>query len=283
MNTSIHYRSVPERISASGSKAARGNTCASAGLTLIELLVVIAIIALLAGLLLPALSQAKSRALTTACLSNLKQQQVAWTLYADDNRDALAPNDSFSSVSQPGSTNLPFPGESGATWCPGIAPLDTTTSNIEQGLLFPYNRSAAIYRCPADASTVTGAALPRTRSYCMSISLYCDDATGSFRKMAEIFNPSPSGLFVLIDTHELDIWDSTFGIFSGDSAYASYWLDLPANRHEQGANLSFGDGHSEHWSWKAPKRFVTRWEMTYDAADLADLQRLQTCVKLGLD
>ena len=232
---------------------------------------------------MPALSQAKSHAWSAVCLNNLKQQQVAWHIYAGDNNDAVAPNDSFSSVSEPGSSNAPFAAQSGATWCPGIAPLDTTTSNIELGLMFPYNRADGIYRCPADTSTVTGTGLTRTRSYCMSISLCCDDATGSCRKMADIFNPSPSGLFVLIDTHELDIWDSTFGIFSSDSAYASYWLDLPADRHAQGASLSFADGHCEHWRWKAPKRFVSRWQQTYDAADLADLQRLQGCAKLGLD
>jgi len=252
--------------------------------TLIELLVVIAIIAILTALLLPALARAKGRAKTLACLNNLKQQQAGWHLYADDNNDAVPPNNSFYSLSGPGSTALPVLTGTGPSWCPGVAPLDSTTANLQQGLLFPYNRAATIYRCPADQSTVRDRPdLPRTRSYCMNISLNCDDAVRSCRKLTDILAPPPCRLFVLIDTHELDIWDSTFGIFSSDSAYAGYWLDLPADRHQQGANLSFADGHTEHWRWKAPKQFVTRWELPQGLADLADLQRLQQSANLGLD
>jgi prepilin-type processing-associated H-X9-DG protein/prepilin-type N-terminal cleavage/methylation domain-containing protein len=254
------------------------------GFTLIELLVVTALIAILCALLLPALAGAKAHSLNVACLSNLKQQQLGWQLYAGDNNDAAAPNNSFSSVSAPNSTNTPFPSESGPSWCPGIAPLDATPANVEQGLLFPYNSAAAIYHCPADNSSVSNyPGLLRTRSYCMDISLNCDDAAGAFRKLAQIIAPSPSSLFVQIDTHELDIWDAIFGIFSSDSVYAADWLDLPADRHNQGANLAFADGHVEHWRWQAPKIFTARWEPAYNASDLADLHRLQTDTKTGMD
>jgi prepilin-type N-terminal cleavage/methylation domain-containing protein/prepilin-type processing-associated H-X9-DG protein len=260
------------------------NSRLSPAFTLIELLVVIAIIAILAALLLPALSQAKGRAAMVACLNNLRQQQVAWHLYTDDNNDALPPNNSFYSLSGPGLTTPPVLTGTGPSWCPGVAPLDTSTANIEQGLLFPYTHAAAIYHCPGDKSTVTDQpGLLRTRSYCMNLSLHCDDAVGSCRKMTDMVAPPPSRLFVLIDTHEQAIWDSTFGIFSADSTYAAYWLDLPADRHQRGANLSFADGHTEHWRWKAPKQFVTRWELTQGPADLADLQRLQQCANAGLD
>jgi prepilin-type processing-associated H-X9-DG protein len=179
-------------------------------------------------------------------------------------------------LSGPGSTAAPELPGTGPSWCPGVAPLDTTPANIQQGLLFPYSRALALYRCPGDKSTVTDQPdLPRTRSYCMSVSLHCDDSTNSFRKLAQIAAPSPAQLFVFLDTHEQDIWDSTFGIFSADSVYASYWLDLPADRHQQGVNLSFADGHTEHWRWKAPQQFVTRWELNNGTADLADLRRLQ--------
>ena len=87
----------------------------------------------------------------------------------------------------------------------------------------------------------------------------------------------------MIDTQEQDIWDSNFGIFSSDSVYSGYWLDLPADRHQQGVNLTFADGHAEHWRWQAPKIFVTIWELPNGPADRADLQRLQQCAKTGLD
>src|ERR1043166_5383156 len=120
------------------------------GFTLIELLVVIAIIAILAGLLLPALSQAKARAQTIACMNNLKQLQLCWHLYAVDNDDQLPPNNFVYNVD-----GINNPIVRSLSWCPGVAPLDTTTSNIEQGLLFQYNSSVGIYHCPSDRSTVS--------------------------------------------------------------------------------------------------------------------------------
>jgi prepilin-type processing-associated H-X9-DG protein len=90
----------------------------------------------------------------------------------------------------------------------------------------------------------------------MNISLACSDVTSPYTKETAIQSPSPSSLFVLIDTHEQSIWDATFGIFSADSSSANLWLDLPADRHNQGVNLSLADGHVEHWKWNAPKQFI---------------------------
>jgi prepilin-type processing-associated H-X9-DG protein len=117
----------------------------------------------------------------------------------------------------------------------------------------------------------------------MDISLNCDDAATTFHKFTEIRDPTPASLFVLTDTQEADIWDATFGIFSLDSYWSDDWLDLPADRHNRGANLSFADGHVEHWRWQAPKIFSGVWWPAYSDGDLADLHRLQQCVKPGVD
>ena len=254
------------------------------GFTLIELLVVIAIIAILAAMLLPALSKAKQKAYTIACLNNEKQLELCCHLYSNDNNDFLPPNQVGGFVSAPSTTNSPTTVTNINSWCPGIAPLDATLDNVESGLIFNYNHSSAIYHCPADNSTVDGYPnLPRTRSYCMEISLNCQDADSTYHKFTEISQPPPTDIFVLIDTQEEDIWDATFGIFSADSPYAGYWLDLPADHHQQGANLSFADGHAEYWHWQAAKIFKGNFWPPYSAADLADLQRLQQRIKPGVE
>src|SRR5215471_12066566 len=71
--------------------------------TLIELLVVIAIIAIIAGMLLPGLAKAKSKVQGIACMSNLRQLQTGWLIYAHDNDDKLAGNISAARINRPGS------------------------------------------------------------------------------------------------------------------------------------------------------------------------------------
>ena len=144
----------------------------SSAFTLIELLVVIAIIAILAALLLPALAGAKAKAWTVGCLSNLKQLDTCWHLYATENSDLLAPNNSIMTYV---GTNWST-GAANVSWCPDHARTDTDTTDMRSGVLFPYNTSVGIYHCPADKSVVETASgqlttQPRNRSYNMSQSV----------------------------------------------------------------------------------------------------------------
>lgn len=259
-------------------------TTARCAFTLLELLVVIAIIGVLAALLLPTLAKAKAKAQSLACINNLKQLELCCQLYTTDYNDYLVPNKAGGFAPAPSSTNGPVRAANSQSWCPGLAPYDAGPSNIETGLIFQYNQKPAIYRCPTDYAPVIGyPSVPRTRSYCMSINLSCSDAPNSIQKFTAIHQPPPSGMFVMIDTQEEDIYDATFGIFSSDSFWSDFWLDLPADRHQQGANISFADGHVEHWRWKASKIFQGVWWPAYSNEDLDDLHRLQQGVSPGLD
>jgi prepilin-type N-terminal cleavage/methylation domain-containing protein/prepilin-type processing-associated H-X9-DG protein len=230
--------------------------------TLIELLVVIAIIAILASMLLPALSRAKERAYSIACLNNLKQLQLCFHLYAGDNGDCMPPNNFVYDID----TQAPFPGNDGPSWCTNVAPYEADPGGVISGLLYQYNTSVGIYRCPGDQSTIetpdgVKLAPPRLRSYNLSQSInglsyagQIADSIPHYKKITEIRSPPPVGLLAFLEVHEDEIMDTQFGIpVVPDWWSLGYWWDIPANRHNRGANFSFADGHVEHWRWKVPK------------------------------
>ena len=232
------------------------------GFTLVELLVVIAIIGILAAFLLPALSKAKQQAYNVACLNNLNQLELCEHLYVLDNDDYYPPNNAGASFTVTTNGDV-FSYVLQQSWLPDPdADTEIDPSNIINGLLFKYNTSLAIYHCPSDQSTLLaddGTPLPqlRWRSYNMSESVNGNPDPvyapyiPAWTKFTAIRHPIPSELFVLIDESADTIQDANYGAPPAGGPWAQEWWDMPSDRHGQGANLSFADGHVEHWKSQA--------------------------------
>ena len=200
--------------------------------TLIELLVVIAIIAVLAGLLLPALARAKAQARRIQCVNNLHQLALVWATYAGDNAEQLVANGSS---------------DDGPAWVAGSfrsKPSDATNAALladpHRSLFAPYLGASRVYKCPADNSPGTSAtpAHPRVRSYAMNSYVgwagvpfkTVPDPThyAVFERSTEIVNPSPADTLVFVEVNPDSICRPCFGVFMNAPLRFQF---LPASYH----------------------------------------------------
>ena len=253
------------------------------GFTLIELLAVLAIILVVVGLLSVALNQTKTRTLRVTCLDNMRQLQYAWTMYAADYNDHMALNQTAAPGAAAGTVMAAaMPRNSTNSWVAGNPKVDNSWETLAQGTLYPYVKHPEVYRCPMDTST-TRAGYLRTRSY--SIDSYLggdDDGLDPRVKMrtSDIVNPGTDHVFVFIEEHENSLWSGGFMVMPRDKFGASSgaWSSTPSDRHMQGCNLTFVDGHLEYWKWAAPKKGNTGNKLISAPNELRDLRRLQESV-----
>ncbi len=235
------------------------------GFTLIELLVVIAIIAILAALLLPALAKAKTKAHGIACMSNLKQLELAHLMYPLDNADR---------ITAPGnSRDERYQWVGGWLGWPGPYPSDNTNlamiMNPTNSWFAPYLQSAGVYKCPADLSQITlgGRKYARVRSMSMSQAMggpgewlppgssMVSQQTRykTFYKTADFAAPGPAQLYVLLDEHPDSINAGGFANMMVENPSAARIIDYPASYHNRAGGISFADGHAEIRKWRDPR------------------------------
>lgn len=227
----------------------------SSGFTLIELLVVIAVIAILAGLLLPALASAKGKALRVQCLNNLRSVSTTLMLYTDDHADSLPPNGYAN-----GATAL-----TEKLWVAGDEHLHPEAftninylTNPKYALFADYLPTYSVYKCPADRSTISigGDNLPRLRTYALNSYFNwqfpaADTKTSpdyrTFTKTSDYTAADPTQLYTFVDTSPVNVCYPGFVLFMGTSGL---FFHRPSVEHTDAGTLAFADGHVEAHRWR---------------------------------
>jgi prepilin-type N-terminal cleavage/methylation domain-containing protein/prepilin-type processing-associated H-X9-DG protein len=232
------------------------------GFTLIELLVVIAIIAILAGLLLPALAKSRTKAQGILCMNNTKQVMLGWQMYQLDNNDTLVQS-YHGGMAAGGSVVTSDP--KSAPWVVGWLDWSTSPDNTNVNFLVdpkysklaPYFANTKnVYKCPADryvsAAQKARGWKERVRSISGNIGVGEGNAeTGPWdaiykhiKKTSDFVFPGPTETWVFLDEHPCSINDA--GFFN---PYPAQWIDQPASYHNGAGGFAFADGHSEIHKW----------------------------------
>jgi prepilin-type N-terminal cleavage/methylation domain-containing protein/prepilin-type processing-associated H-X9-DG protein len=260
--------------------------CKRKAFTLIELLVVIAIIAILLAILMPALSRVKEQGKRAACLSNLKQLQLAWSMYADENDDKIVNGEAYGG----GDGTAPVPGSgihAGEQWWTGDDVGDFWAGinlseemqkrAIRAGALWPYCKNEKLYRCPTGVRgemrtyTITDAmnGLRRDGTYSGSVGARNGRTVLWIKKRTEISVPGPAQRIVFLDE----------GRITPDSYATHYlnerWWDPPFVRHGDGTNVSFADGHADYWKFEGKKTLETGKLAAVSGLDAHPLHQMQ--------